>query len=282
MGFFDKTKSNRERRTKMKHDVKTIFNTTKRKVLKRSPEILTGLGVAGMITTVVLSVKATPKAMKLIEEEKINRQAERETVDDQDSIELTKLEVVKVAWKPYIPAAVTGVISVGCLIGATSVSTRRTAAIATAYKLSETALSEYREKVVETIGEKKEKTVRDNIAKDKVEKNPVANSEVILTGIGETLCYEPISGRYFKSDINKIRSAVNDINEQMFSENYASLNDLNGKLDLPYTNIGYDLGWDVYNGLLQVEFSSQITDDGTPCIVIDYITPPRYNFDKFA
>ena len=79
----------------MKHDVKTIFNTTKRKVLKRSPEILTGLGVAGMITTVVLSVKATPKAMKLIEEEKINRQAERETVDDQDSIELTKLEVVK-------------------------------------------------------------------------------------------------------------------------------------------------------------------------------------------
>lgn len=266
----------------MKHDVKTIFNTTKRKVLKRSPEILTGLGVAGMITTVVLSVKATPKAMKLIEEEKINRQAECETVDDQDSIELTKLEAVKVAWKPYIPAAVTGVVSVGCLIGATSVSTRRTAAIATAYKLSETALSEYREKVVETIGEKKEKTVRDNIAKDKVEKNPVANSEVILTGIGETLCYEPISGRYFKSDINKIRSAVNDINEQMFSENYASLNDFNGKLDLPYTNIGYDLGWDVYNGLLQVEFSSHITDDGTPCIVIDYITPPRYNFDKFA
>ena len=266
----------------MKHDVKTIFDTTKRKVLKRSPEILTGLGVAGMITTVVLSVKATPKAMKLIEEEKFNRQAECKTFDEQDSIKLTKIETVKVAWKPYIPAIVTGTVSVGCLIGATSVSTRRTAAIATAYKLSETALTEYREKVIETVGEKKEKTVRDNIAKDKVEKNPPSKSEVIVTGIGETLCYEPLSGRYFKSDINKIRSAVNDINEQMFSENYASLNDFNDKLDLSYTNIGYDLGWDVYNGMLKVEFSSQITDDGTPCIVIDYITPPRYNFDKFA
>lgn len=260
----------------MKHDAKTIFNATKRKVLKRSPEILTGLGVAGMITTVVLSVKATPKAMKLIEEEKLNRQ------NEQDSIKLTKIETVKVAWKPYIPAIVTGTVSVGCLIGATSVSTRRTAAIATAYKLSETALTEYREKVIETVGEKKEKVVRDNIAKDKVEKNPPSKSEVIVTGIGETLCYEPLSGRYFKSDINKIRSAVNDINEQMFSENYASLNDFNGKLDLSYTNIGYDIGWDVYNGMLKVEFSSQITDDGTPCIVIDYITPPRYNFDKFA
>ena len=113
----------------MKHDVKTIFNTTKRKALKRSPEILTGLGVAGMITTVVLSVKATPKAMKLIEEEKFNRQ------NEQDSIKLTKIETVKVAWKPYIPAIVTGTVSVGCLIGAASVSTRRTAAIATAYKL---------------------------------------------------------------------------------------------------------------------------------------------------
>ena len=264
----------------MKHDVKTIFNATKRKVLKRSPEILTGLGVAGMITTVVLSVKATPKAMKLIEEEKFNRQAERETVDDQDSIELTKLEVVKVAWKPYIPAAVTGVVSVGCLIGATSVNTRRTAAIATAYKLSETALSEYREKVVETIGEKKEKTVRDNIAKDKVEKNPVANSEVILTGIGETLCYEPISGRYFKSDIEKIKKAENELNKKMLNEMYLSLNEFYDELGLRPTSLGNELGWNIDDGLIDIHFSSQLSEDDQPCLVLDYCVAPRYGYER--
>ena len=36
---------------------------TKRMVYKHSPEILTGIGVAGMITSTILAVKATPKAL---------------------------------------------------------------------------------------------------------------------------------------------------------------------------------------------------------------------------
>lgn len=37
-------------------------------VKKHSPEILTGIGIAGMITTTVMAVRATPKALILIEE----------------------------------------------------------------------------------------------------------------------------------------------------------------------------------------------------------------------
>ena len=103
-------------------------------------------GIAGMITTTVLAVRSTPKALKLIEEKK-----KEEGVD-----KLTPAETVKTAWKCYIPAMVLGATSVGCLVGASRVSLRRNAALATAYKLSETALTEYREQVVETIGEKKE------------------------------------------------------------------------------------------------------------------------------
>ena len=53
-----------------KSHVAKVFNSAKRVTVKHSPEILLGLGIAGMVTTTVLSVRATPKAMALIEEEK--------------------------------------------------------------------------------------------------------------------------------------------------------------------------------------------------------------------
>lgn len=243
-------------------------------VSKRSPEILMGIGIAGMITTTVLAVRATPKALKEIDNYK-------ETVL-LDHEKITPIETIKVAWKPYLPAAITGVASVACLIGSSSVSYRRSAALATAYKLSETAFSEYKSKVIETIGEKKEKTVRDEVAKERVNKNPVTKSEVIITDKGNTLCYDSISGRYFKSDIEKIKRAENVLNKRLLTEDYVSLNDFYFELGLDDTKLGYELGWNVVNDLIEIEFSSQIADDGTPCIVVDYKIAPNYNYSRYA
>lgn len=240
-------------------------------VSKHSPEILTGIGIAGMITTTVLAVKATPKALTLMEKRKRDLKVEK----------LTPIETVKTTWKCYIPAAITGTVSIGCLIGASSVNARRNAALATAYKLSETALNEYRDKVVETIGEKKEQTIREKVDKDRVEKNPVSKSEVIITEKGNTLCYDSISGRYFKSDIEKIKRAVNELNRRMTYDVYVSLSEFYDELDLDHTLLSDDLGWSIDDGLIDVSFSSQIADDGTPCIVINYAVAPRYNYSKF-
>lgn len=235
---------------------------------KHSPEILTGVGIAGMITTTVLAVRATPKALLLIDDA---------TFEKKEA--LTALETVKVAWKPYVPAAVTGVASVACLIGATHVSLRRNAALATAYQLSATALSEYKEKVVETIGEKKEKAVQDAIDKDRLDKNPVTKNEVLITDRGSTLCYDPISARYFKSDIDRIKRAENELNRRMLHDifGYVSVNELYDELGLEHIMVGDDLGWNV-NELVNIEFGSQLTDDGQPCVVINYVVAPRRNY----
>lgn len=256
-------------------------------VTKKSPEILTGIGVAGFITTTVLAVKATPKALLLIEEEK--RRQNRKLLDEAEKngcdayariTKLKSIEVVKICWKCYVPAAITGMLSIGCIIGASSVSSRRTAALATAYKLSETALTEYKEKVVETIGEKKEQIIRDKIDKDHIDKDPVSKKEIIVTKAGETLCYDALSGRYFKSDIEQIKKAVNELNKTMLRDMYVSLNEFYDELDLEHTDIGDQIGWNVDNGLIDVDFSSQIADDGTPCIVIRFDMPPKYNYSK--
>lgn len=238
------------------------------KLRKHSPEILTGIGVAGLIATTIMAVKATPKALELIEKE----------MGEKEVYQLSAVDTVKVAWKPYIPAAVTGVMSVACIVGASSVNARRNAALATAYTISETALREYKDKVVETIGEKKEQAVRDAIARDKIEQNPVSRNEVVITNKGDTLCYDLYSGRYFKSEMEKLKRAENEINRQLLNEGSATLNDFYYEVGLDNVKYGDDLGWDTRHSLITLDFSSQLTEDGTPCLVVDFSVPPKYDF----
>ena len=246
---------------------------------KYSPQILTGIGVAGMITTVVLAVKATPKALELIEDKK----------EELDAGKLTVVDTVKTAWKPYVPAVVTGVLSTVCIIGGNAVGTRRTAALAAAYKISETALHEYKDAIVETVGEEKAKEVKEKVAQNKLDKNPVVEKQIIVTNKGTFLCYDSLSGRYFQSDIETIRKAQNDINDYLFSEDYASLNMFYDFLGLEHTRLGAELGWKIDSGTLQIEFDSTLASDksqgiapGTPCLVLDYNVAPKYEFDKMS
>ena len=253
-------------------NISTIAKSVKLAFAKHSPEILTGIGIAGMITTTVLAVRATPKATRLIEEKKRELNAEK----------LTAAETVKATWKCYVPAAVTCITSTACLIGASSVHLKRNAALATAYKLSETALSEYKEKVIETIGEKKERAVRDSVAKDRVENHPIDNSTVIITGNGNTQCLDYWTDRYFKTDIDKIYRAENELNAQLLDEGYVSLNDFYYILGLPSAGVGDTIGWSFNRtGLVKLSLSSQLAADKTPVMVIDFERAPYYEYDRY-
>lgn len=237
---------------------------------KHSPEILTGLGIAGMLTTTITAVRATPKALMLIEKKKQEKQTDK----------IKPIDVIRVAWKCYIPSIVIGIASTGCIIGASAVNLRRNAALATAYSLSESALKLYKDKVIETIGEKEEQKVRDAIARDRVEKTPLKTNEVIITERGNTLCLDVLSGRYFTSDMETIKKAVNEMNHRMLQEMYVSLNDFYYEIGLESTKIGDRLGWNSFRGLIELSFSSQLASDGRPCLVIDYSNPPTYDYDK--
>lgn len=262
---------------------------------KHSPEILTGIGIAGMVTTTVLAVRATPKVLSLIDDEVYTRYEKSESKEefiewlgidtgsytwkDRRKV-LTPIEIVRITWKCYIPSIVIGGVSICCLIGASSVNFRRNAALATAYTLSESALKDYQEKVIETIGEKKEQSVKDAIAKDKLEQNPIVSREVIITEKGNTLCYDVISCRYFRSDIDKIKKIENELNRRMRDDMYISLNDFYYELGLSNSSMGDDLGWNIDDGYIDLNFSSQLAEDGTPCLVINYQLAPRYDYRR--
>lgn len=272
-----------------KTNLSKTFKNVRSGLLKRSPEILTGLGIAGMVTTTILAVKSTPKALMLIEEEKRRQNDELRKISIEMGREnfsridtLTPYEIVKTTWKCYVPAAITCFVSVGCLVGASSVNARRNAALATVYKLSETALSEYRDAVVETIDEEKQKIIDDKIAKNKLEKDPVSKKEVVITEKGTMLCYDSVFGRYFRSDMDEINRAITKINREVVVNMYASLNDFYSELGLSPTKIGDDLGWNIDDGEIDILFSSQIAEDGTPCIVISYNVAPSREYYKFC
>ena len=255
-----------------KEGLKRTIKNAERVLTKYSPGILTGIGIAGMIGATFMAVKATPKALYLIETKKEESEVE----------ELTPVETIKTCWKCYIPATLTTVLSAVCLIGASTVSAKRNAALATAYSISEAALREYQEKVVEVVGEKKEKAVRDAVAKDQIERDPVTKSEVvIIDSNSNTLCYEPLSGRYFKSTIDKIKKAEIKLDRQMIQEMYVSLNDFYWEIGLDETDLGDKMGWNLSKGYMDLSFSSQLADDGTPCAVIVYGIPPVYDYQNY-
>lgn len=244
-----------------------IVRNVRTSMKKHSPEILTGIGIAGMITTAIMAVRATPKALILIEEKK----------DECETDELTPVETVKAAWTCYIPSAIVGGISIFCLIGASSVNLRRNAALATAYTLSESALKEYQEKVVETIGEKKERDIRESVAEAKMMSNPVR--EVILTTKGgHTKCYDVITGRYFESDKSIIERAVNELNRQMRDEMCVTLNEFYYAIGLEPSKMGDMLGWNIDKGYIEIDYSSCLDADDTPCLVLDYKIAPVYDY----
>lgn len=253
-----------------------VFKGMKTVMSEHSPEILTGIGIAGMITTTILAVKATPEAMELLD------RAKHKKVETGNESNLTAVETVKAAWKPYVPAVIIGVAATACLIGSTTVSVKRNAALATAYQLSTTALSEYKEKVIETIGEKKERVIHDEMAKDKVEQNPVKPAEVIITGSGKTLCLDATSGRYFQSDRNRIDKEINKLNQRMTGgmEMCISLNEFYDAIGLPQLPMGESLGWRADKGLIDVHYGAVLTTEDEPCMVIEHLVPPEYGFNK--
>ena len=104
---------------KMRFKTKVFFHNN-------SPTILTCIGAAGMIATTVLAVKATPKALKLLEEAK-----------EEKGEELSKAEVVMVAGLAYIPSAVIGVSSIMCVFGANVLNKRQSTSLTSAYALLE-------------------------------------------------------------------------------------------------------------------------------------------------
>lgn len=254
----------------MSNSLSNIVKKTKKVVSKYSPEILTTLGISSMITSTVLAVKATPKALKIINAKKF---------DDKKS-ELTPKEIVKITWKEYLPSVSFGISGIIFVVLGCRINSKRSAAFATAYAISERTLRTYKDKVIETIGEKKEKVIREKASQEAINNKPPQSNQVIITSKGNTLIMDSLSGRYFRSDLETIRKILNDLNRSITYQNYISLNEWYYAIGLDGIKSGDDIGWNIDGGLIELDFNTCLADNDEPCICIDYVRTPQPGYNK--
>ena len=236
-----------------------LLNSSKLFLRRNSPTILTFLGAAGVVATSIAAVKATPKAMVLLEKTK-----------EEKGEELTKLEMVKVAGPAYIPAVAIGASTIACIFGANALNKKTQASIMSAYALLDTSYKQYKSKVKELYGENSDQNVKKEIAKDKFKDNDIhINNEKILF-------FDFYSLRYFESTERLVLKAENRVNELLKLYGRASLNDFYESLGMPTAYTGYELWWNVQK-CPSVEFTHDITtmDDGLECCVISMSVEPE-------
>lgn len=238
-----------------------FFRNTIKTIKANSPEILTALGVSGVITTSYLTSKAAFASAEVIRKhEELNPPAE-------DPKERLK-ERAKLVWKMYIPAGISGAVTIGCVLGATRAGNSRTTAAVTAYSVTERAFHEYRERIADEIGKGKEQKIRDEIAQDAVTKHPVGR-EIVIAGSGHVLCYELHTGRYLHSDMETLKKAENKVNSIAIRENYVTLDEFYDLVGLDHTSVSDKIGW-TSEKIMELEFSTVISRNGEPCLAFDY------------
>lgn len=238
---------------------KGIFKQALNFIQKNQSTILTGLGVAGIVSTSVLTAQATVKAVRKCD-------AQEKDLDLKERFFLT--------WRYYIPPVAMGAVSAACIIGAHTADTKKNAALAGLYALTEETLQDYRAKVVERLGEKKEEEVYGDVVQERINKHPINDAQVVITGKGDNLCYDSYSGRYFKSSIETLRQIQNDLNHDLLGQMWVPINDLYFTIGLEPIKMGEEIGWTT-DELIDMSFSTKLSADGTPCLVIDLNAKPR-------
>jgi Family of unknown function (DUF6353) len=230
-----------------------------RSVVKaNSPVILSIAAGLGTLTTAYLASKATYRATNILAHEK----------PIEDRKERYK-ENVKLVWKLYIPAGISTASTIVCIVGANRFGTRKTLAAQTAFALTERAYSEYRDRVIEEYGAHKDQSIRDSIAEEQVRKNPPPSKDILVTGPGNVLCCELFTGRYFACDIEALKKAQNELNARLLKHDYATLDDFYYIINLGTTQYSGEIGWKS-DKLMEMEFSSVLTEDGRPCLTFSY------------
>jgi hypothetical protein len=251
-----------------------------------STTLLTAVGVAGTVSTAVLTGRATFKAAEIIakEEQLAGTELHVHDMDEEKGYRtipastLSKTEKVKLVWRLYLPPVASGVLTITCIIVANKISSKKIAALTIAGGISERALQEYKDKVVEKLGPKQDQKIRDEIAQERVDKNP--NSREVVIASGEVLCYDMLTGRYFNSTMEDIKRAENRINYELLNHMAASLSMFYEEIGLPPTTYTDTVGWNS-DHRMEVQFSTVLSEDKRPCIAIDFSKPPVPDYDRF-
>lgn len=241
--------------------------------------ILTAVGVVGTVTTAVLAGRASFKAADIIRDEELSHIHPEGVEDaiDEHTWGLSATERVRLTWPLFVPPVIVGAGTITAIIFAHKMNAQKAAALAAAYGLAQGHLEEYKTKVAEKLTPKKVQDIDDELAQDRVNRTPVPNNLIIVSG-GEVLCCDEPNGRYFKSTMDAIKKAENSTNAEILNHGFASASHFYAELGLPATSWTDNVGWNT-DQLLDLKISTVMApDEVTPCIAIDFRNLPKEDY----
>lgn len=248
-------------------------------VSANAPVILTAVGVAGTVATAILTARAAWKAGIAVEDHESARRIKSEEP-------MTKVEKAKVCWQLFVIPAAVGVGTCGAIVMAQHINAKRAAALVGAYAVLDNRYSEYTEKAKEALGVNKEKKIRDEMAQERVDKSNVDTSKIVIIEGNEVLTHEAWTGRFFKSNMEALRRAENDVNMRLRNGDAVTLSDIYDMLSIPHTEHSDDFGWapgDSAKHTNKVEFGiSTVEHDGRPALSFDYDPMPEHDFWRYV
>lgn len=248
-------------------DFSALFQRAGKAAAENSPVILTALAATGTLATAYLAAMGAFKSAKQITE------AEKANEGDDNDYSLNTREAFDLTWKNYIPTAVSAALTVAAIVGVNRSGERSAAAMAMAYKASEKAYKEYREAAVEKVGKTKEAAIHEEAMRRRVEDNPIESTTIVYTHKGDLLVYDVWNDRYFNHDPELIRRAVNEFNQKVIHENWATLNDFWDLLGINKSGGSEKVGWDT-DKLMELREVYQ-TVNGNPCMTLDFYSGPK-------
>lgn len=238
--------------------------------------LLTAGGVVGTVTTGTLAWRAGYKTA--IRRQELVEEMAAESIEQP----LTRMELARDTWQTNVPVVIIGGLAVSSIVAANMVSARKAAALAAAYAVADGRLTEYKDKVADKLTGPKKQAIQDEIAQDRVTKNPPSSNEVIIIASGEVLCHDSLTGRYFHSTVEQIRAAEHKINNELASCQYASLSQFYDEIGLNQTAFSDTVGWSALNQDVpfELQLSTVMTPDQKPCISIDYSILPTPDYTR--
>ena len=238
---------------------------------KNSTLIMTALASCGVVTTVILAVKATPKAIKLLED------AEKEKGES-----LTVVEKIRYGWTPYVYCGLSTIATICCIASIEYLNHKKQISLISAYTLLENSFNEYRNNIKDICGNDVDLLARQEIVKARYD------PELEVPENDEELLFFDYQGmRFFKSSFHNVIRAEHQILESLHTRGYASLNEYYDYLGIPRLDYGYQLGWgdyeacDPYN-VKELEFNYEKTMIGEhgdiTCWIITASMPASFDY----
>ena len=257
----------------MKEKLMKTYKKVELKAIKHSPEILAGVGVVGVVGSLVMACKATTKLSDILEDSKEQLDKIKEVAADpayeekysqDDAKKDTTITYVQTAMKVtklYAPSVILCASSLGCLLASNNILKKRNAALSAAYMTVDKSFKEYRKRVADRFGEEVEKEIRYNIKAEEITKvdedgNEVIETVKVMDGTDDPNSYSDYARFFDEScaawqndaeyNLTFLKAQQQYANDLLKARGRLFLNEVYRMLGIDETKAGQVVGW-VYN-----------------------------------